>query len=43
MRNRIVHGYFEIRLDVIWRAATVELPALKRAVESLRAAHKSPD
>jgi len=42
MRNRIVHGYFGIRLDVIWSAATIGLPALKRAVESLRAAHTPP-
>ena len=28
MRNRIVHAYFEIDLDVVWKTATEELPQL---------------
>ena len=28
MRNRLVHAYFEINLNVLWHTATVELPAL---------------
>jgi uncharacterized protein with HEPN domain len=26
MRNRVVHGYFDIDFDIVWEAATVEVP-----------------
>ena len=29
MRNRIVHNYFEIDLEVVWRTVQQELPALR--------------
>lgn len=35
MRNILVHGYFEIDTDIVWEAATKELPVLKAAVERL--------
>jgi uncharacterized protein with HEPN domain len=35
MRNELVHGYFEIDTDVVWNAATRDVPALKPAVERL--------
>ena len=28
MRNRLVHAYFDIDLDVLWKTATEEIPAL---------------
>ncbi|MEO5769490.1 MAG: DUF86 domain-containing protein [Polyangia bacterium] len=28
MRNRLVHGYFDIDTDIVWTTATTELPAL---------------
>ena len=28
MRNRLVHAYFDIDRDILWRTATDELPAL---------------
>jgi len=28
MRNRLVHAYFEIDLDMVWVAATQEIPVL---------------
>jgi uncharacterized protein with HEPN domain len=28
MRNRIVHGYFDINLDVVWETAQTALPDL---------------
>ena len=28
MRNRLIHGYFDIDADIIWKTVTVELPAL---------------
>lgn len=35
MRNRLVHGYFDIDLDILWRTATVEVPELTRLLEQL--------
>jgi uncharacterized protein with HEPN domain len=35
MRNVLVHGYFEIDTDVVWNAATRDVPALKPAIERL--------
>lgn len=35
MRNRLIHAYFDINHDVLWRTATDELP---RLVPLLRAA-----
>ena len=37
MRNVLVHGYFEIDTDLVWDAATRDVPALKPAVEHLLA------
>jgi uncharacterized protein with HEPN domain len=28
MRNRIIHGYFDIDPDLVWKTASQELPAL---------------
>lgn len=35
MRNVLVHGYFEIDADLVWDAATRDVPALKVPVERL--------
>lgn len=35
MRNILVHGYFEIDLDVVWDAVQQDVPLLKPAVEAL--------
>ncbi|MEO0490923.1 MAG: DUF86 domain-containing protein [Cyanobacteria bacterium J06635_15] len=35
MRNRLVHAYFEIDVDVVWEVVTTDLPKLLPAVESL--------
>ena len=37
MRNRLVHAYFEIDLDVVWTAATTEIPALLPRLQALAA------
>jgi uncharacterized protein with HEPN domain len=34
MRNRLIHGYFDINLDIVWQTATVELLPLIAALES---------
>ena len=31
MRNRIVHGYFDVDRDIVWAAATGSIPALVEA------------
>ena len=28
MRNRLVHGYFDVDLDIVWNTLTVDLPPL---------------
>jgi len=35
MRNVLVHGYFAIDTDIVWDAATRDVPALKIPVERL--------
>lgn len=35
MRHRLVHAYFEINLDILWRTVNDDLPALIRVLESL--------
>ncbi|MBI3155108.1 MAG: DUF86 domain-containing protein [Burkholderiales bacterium] len=34
MRHRIVHAYFQIDADTVWKTATEELPALRSAVQA---------
>lgn len=35
MRHVLVHGYFEIDLDIVWAVIEKDLPALKNAVEAI--------
>jgi uncharacterized protein with HEPN domain len=35
MRNRLVHEYFDIRFDVVWQAAQVDIPDLIHQIEPL--------
>lgn len=35
MRNVLVHGYFDIDLDIVWEAASRDAPALKHSIEQL--------
>lgn len=35
MRNRLVHAYFDVDVDVVWKTVTVELPALRSRLQSL--------
>lgn len=35
MRNVLVHGYFDIDLDIVWNAASRDAPALKPRLERL--------
>jgi uncharacterized protein with HEPN domain len=35
MRNVLVHGYFGVDADMVWEAATRDIPHLRPAVEAL--------
>ncbi len=35
MRNRIVHDYFEVDLEVVWRTVQQDLPTLRLRVFAL--------
>jgi len=35
MRNRLIHGYFDINLDIVWQTVTVELPPLVAELETI--------
>jgi uncharacterized protein with HEPN domain len=32
MRNRLIHGYFDINLDVVWQTVTEDMPVLLDAL-----------
>ncbi|MCY4324403.1 MAG: DUF86 domain-containing protein [Betaproteobacteria bacterium] len=40
IRNRIVHAYFSIKLDIIWEIANKEIPALIFQLENIVAQRK---
>jgi len=35
MRNRLIHGYFSVDLDIVWQVITSDLPPLIAALETL--------
>jgi uncharacterized protein with HEPN domain len=35
MRNRVVHAYFDIDLDIAWDVVQVDLPALRQQIQRL--------
>ena len=35
MRNRLIHAYFDIDLDVVWSTVTKDLPLLKSDLEKV--------
>jgi uncharacterized protein with HEPN domain len=35
MRDRLVHGYFDINLDVVWETVTHDLPPLLSQLENI--------
>ncbi len=35
MRNRLIHGYFDINTTIVWRTATVEVPELVPLLRAL--------
>lgn len=41
MRNRFIHGYFDVNVDIVWQTVTVELPPLLRQIQEILAANDS--
>lgn len=37
MRNRLIHGYFDINLDIVWQTVAEELPPLVATLEAVLA------
>jgi len=37
MRNRVIHAYFDIDADILWRTVTEEIPKLKPILTELAA------
>jgi len=35
MRDRLIHGYFDVNLDVVWETVTTDLPVLIDKLETL--------
>ena len=35
MRNRLIHGYYDIDLEKVWTAATQDVPALIAAIKEI--------
>ncbi len=35
MRDKIVHHYFKLNLDIIWQTVSQDVPKLKSAIESI--------
>jgi uncharacterized protein with HEPN domain len=33
MRNRLIHAYFEVNLDIVWTTVSDDLPELSRALD----------
>ena len=35
MRDRLIHGYAEVRVEVVWRVVRMDLPGLIATLEPL--------
>ena len=35
MRNRLIHGYFDVDLEVLWRTVSDDLPPLLLALDGI--------
>jgi uncharacterized protein with HEPN domain len=35
MRNRLIHGYFDVDLDIVWQTVTEDIPPLKLLLGNL--------
>ena len=42
MRNRLIHGYFDIDVDIVWNTVTQELPLLVSEMERVLSLSGAP-
>jgi uncharacterized protein with HEPN domain len=47
MRNKMIHNYFDVDIDIVWGTVKQDLPALKKQIEHIlnertRGIHQSP-
>jgi uncharacterized protein with HEPN domain len=40
IRDRLIHGYFDVNLDVVWETVTEDLPALITSLEKILSSEK---
>lgn len=43
MRNRMIHAYFDVDINVVWGTVKTDLPQLKRQVDALLQQPREPD
>jgi uncharacterized protein with HEPN domain len=34
MRNRLIHGYYDINLDIVWATVQADVPSLVAALDA---------
>ncbi len=34
-RDRLIHGYFGVNIDIVWEITTIDIPALKKEIEKI--------
>ncbi len=35
MRDKLIHGYFDTDIEIIWKAAKEEIPQLRRTISEI--------
>ena len=35
MRNRLIHGYFDIDLEIVWKTIKIDIPNLLGHIENI--------
>ena len=41
MRDRLIHGYFDVNLDVVWKTVSDDLPVLVAQLEKIAPAEQN--
>ena len=41
LRDKLIHGYFDVDLEIVWKIATTDAPNLRRVLEAVRATHET--
>ena len=41
LRDKLIHGYFGVDLEIVWKIATTDAPNLRRVLEAVRATHET--